>query len=446
MAIVSKTDRHGVDNAIEALQQSLFPRLIAYWDVNAVYTSYPRADKNYKEDDIIPEISLSLKENKEVLTEDQVGVNSFWLVNNSRPYDADNKQLVHDVSLIFQADLVKLYGQTNRADEEFNVDVLRELTRKNVFMFNEDITVITTVDAVYSDLTFSPEMKDKIIYTDISNLHVVRFDFEIRYNIDCIPTLAPICVPATYKNSDDSFIQSIDSATTFISPDIIVTIDNIPQPPSVTNVNLSFTTTPTTPITTSILTTGQENSHLAGDDGSRFLNGDYASVDIADITDHYNLVLNNEWGHKKRFTGKTGGYMDEVTGNFFDVNDVATTKALAFSDNILRDYAWRRQWYLLRSGARSWANAITLTLTESRGGETGWFCPNKAELESITSNNANAPSYIDNRLFNWSTTNVWSSTTDISDSARAHRMATGSDSWSIQAKTQSNPNSYIKIF
>lgn len=446
MAIVSKTDRHGVDNAIEALQQSLFPRLIAYWDVNAVYTSYPRADKVFRKDDIIPEISLDLKEDVEVLTEDNVGVNSFWLVSNSRPYDADNKQLIHDVSLIFQADLVKLYGQTNRADEEFNIDVLRELTRKNVFMFNENINVITTIDAVYSDLTFSPEMKKKIIYTDISNLHVVRFDFEIRYNIDCIPTLAPICVPATYKNSNGSFIQSIDSGSTFVSPNIIVTIDGTPQPPSVTNVNLSFTTAPVIPVTTALLTTGQENSFLTGDDGDRFLNGDYASENLADVIDFYTLVSDNEWGHKKRLTGKTGGYMDEVSGNFFDVNDVATTKALAFPDNILRDYAWRRQWYLLRSGARSWANCITLTLTESRGGETGWFCPNKAEYESLTSNNANTPSYIDSRLFNWSTQNMWSSTTHKLNTVRAHRLSPNADSWTDQAKTQTNANAYIKLF
>lgn len=226
MAVVSKTDRHGVDNAIEALQQSLFPRLIAYWDVNAVYTSYPRANKVFKEDDIIPEISLDLKEGKEVLTDDNLGVNSFWLVSNSRPYDADNKQLIHDVSLIFQADLVKLYGQTNRADEEFNIDVLRELTRKNVFMFNEDINVITTVDAVYSDLTFSAEMKEKIIYTDISNLHVVRFDFEIRYSIDCIPTLAPICAGAS-ETFNGNAISPLANATT---KNIIVQTDAVGNP------------------------------------------------------------------------------------------------------------------------------------------------------------------------------------------------------------------------
>lgn len=199
-------------------------------------------------------------------------------------------------------------------------------------------------------------------------------------------------------------------------------------------------------VSASPLSTGQETSYLAGDDGDRFINGDYASVNIADISDFYTLVLDNEWGHKKRLTGDTGGYMDEATGLFYDVNGVATTKALAFPNDILRDYAWRRRWYLRRSGARSWANAITLTLTESRGGETGWFCPNKAELESITSNNAKSPTYLDSRLFNFSSNNIWSSTTDKVNTALAHRIGTAADSWTVQTKTQSNANAYVKLF
>ncbi len=88
-------------------------------------------------------------------------------------------------------------------------------------------------------------------------------------------------------------------------------------------------------VTSNVLNTGQETSYRAGDDGDRFLNGDYASVNLADIVDYYTLAEDNEWGHNKRLTGDTGGYMDETTGNFFDVNGVATTKALAFPNDIL---------------------------------------------------------------------------------------------------------------
>lgn len=41
MAIVSKTNRDGVDVVIESLQQRFYASLIAYWDINAVYQMYP---------------------------------------------------------------------------------------------------------------------------------------------------------------------------------------------------------------------------------------------------------------------------------------------------------------------------------------------------------------------------------------------------------------------
>ena len=186
MAIVSKTDRNGVDVAIEKLQQIRYPKLISRWDVNAVYTSHPRANKNKIEGDLIPEVSLDSKEYKEVFTNDNVAVNSFWLVDNVRPYDPVQEWFSHNVSLIFQADLVKLYGQSNRADEEFNMDVIRELVRPNQYMFDTDIEIIETVDSVYADVTIPEEMKKKIDLDDIGAGHVVRFNFEIRYPINCV--------------------------------------------------------------------------------------------------------------------------------------------------------------------------------------------------------------------------------------------------------------------
>ncbi len=347
---------------------------------------------------------------------------------------------------------------------------------------------------------FQDETADRLAgcYIDIT------FKQPFSYNVCAIPAddvpppPSTTCDPATYKNSDDSFIQSIDSGASFTAPDVIITINTVPQAPIPANKNASFTvsgspvettmnTDPLTdtpagqtkdftivdqddnpvvvteitdtanifkgqitipiPITTALLTTGQENVELTGDDGDRFLNGDYASKNAADISNFYTLVNDNEFGHKKRFTGDTGGFMDEATGNFFDVNGVATTKALAFPNDIMRDYAWRRRWYFNRSGARSWANCVTLTLTESRGGEVGWFCPNRSEYESLSSSNANAPTYIDNRLFNWSTNNMWCSTTSILDSTRAQRLSPTADTWSgNQPKTQSNANAYVKMF
>lgn len=226
MSVVSKIDRHGVDIVIENLQQSLFPRLIKFWDVNAEYTSYPRANKNKRDGDLLPEVSLNKNEYKEVFMDDNVAVNSFWLVNNTRPYGTNQRQFEHEVSLIFQADLVKLYGQTNRADEEFNMNVIAELEKPNPYMFETDIEIIETVDLVYTDLTISPGMKDKIDLDDISSLHVVRFDFTVKYNIDCnIPTIPPVCLSVRETFNGD-IISPIPSGG--VKNIIVQTNDTVP--------------------------------------------------------------------------------------------------------------------------------------------------------------------------------------------------------------------------
>lgn len=53
------------------------------------------------------------------------------------------------------------------------------------------------------------------------------------------------------------------------------------------------------------------------------------------LTDYFNLNAStpNAFGTTKRFTGKTGGYQSEVDLLYYDVNDVATTEALAFPDD-----------------------------------------------------------------------------------------------------------------
>ena len=228
-----------------------------------------------------------------------------------------------------------------------------------------------------------------------------------------------------YANGDPVVVVQIsDSATLFQG--------TVPTPPAI--------------ITSNVINTGQETVYRTGDDGDRFSNGDYSSVNMANLSDYYTLSEVNEWGHFKRLTGDTGGYMDENTGNFFDVNGVSTTKLGAFPNEILRDYCTRRRWFLRRSAARSWNDCVTLTLTESRGGETGWFCPNRSEYESLSSANSKSPSYIDNRLFNWSVQNMWCSTTEKNISTNSLRYNGSVDTWTSEVKIQTNANAYVKLF
>ena len=117
----------------------------------------------------------------------------------------------------------------------------------------------------------------------------------------------------------------------------------------------------------------------------------------------YKTDYNNLWGHAFRFCGTTGGYTDGVS--YFDVSGVATTRALAFPNNEMSDWAYWNQingkvmmWYLLPFGTttpvpalpnggtvsgKSVNNAIDEALASTQNGRSDWYCPNIEELNSI---------------------------------------------------------------
>ncbi len=454
MSINSKTDRFGIDIVIESLQQMSEPRLLAFWSNIAIadYVSYPRANKNPRGTDEVPEISLDATEYKPVLFDDTLAVTSFWIVSDTRIFNDDTKQVKATISIIFQANLKTIYAQTNRADEEFNANVLDVFAPDNFFI-NSDLTIVEGIDNVYSDLTFTEDLNDNIKKHDMSEFHVVKFTMDVIYDPDCFPVLAAVCppggTPVTVEFQGTPTAVQVAAGTT-VDFQVVNAASQATLGALTTDTGLVKKVDVTIPagITIQTGTTGQEATFRTGDDGDRFLNGDYLTKDLADLTDYYTLTLVNPDfpNHSKRLTGDTGGYMDEATGSFFDLNNAATTKALAFPNDILRDYAWRRRWFLNRSGARTWDNAIDLALTDSRGGETGWFLPNKFEYETLSSNNSKSPTYIDSRLFNWSATNLWSSTTDKTSTTLAQRYGSSQDVWLSQAKTQVNPGTYVKLF
>lgn len=192
MSIVSKTTRDGLDIVIEQLQQKFYPLLIAYWDTNATYQCYPRANKNYRDDNIIPELSIDEKDYECVLFSDKYSVTSFFVAENARTFQDENKRIKQRISIIFQADLTSLYGTAERFDEKFNSDVLRVLKKENFYIYG-DIDFQEGIDSVYSDLSISGDLKEKIKVTDMSEMHVLKVSFDVIYKPNCNSTLPPVC-------------------------------------------------------------------------------------------------------------------------------------------------------------------------------------------------------------------------------------------------------------
>jgi hypothetical protein len=79
-------------------------------------------------------------------------------------------------------------------------------------------------------------------------------------------------------------------------------------------------------IDTCLISTGADTALNSGDDGDRKRGKPF-----------FTLLVDNLFGHNRRFVGKTGGYHNGTT--WVDVNGTPTTEALAFPDDIVIDFA-----------------------------------------------------------------------------------------------------------
>jgi len=126
-----------------------------------------------------------------------------------------------------------------------------------------------------------------------------------------------------------------------------------------------------------LLVTGQTVSY--GDD----------DITRGRAVDFFVLDYTNEWGHDFRFVGQTGGYTDGAT--YFDVAGVATSKALAFPNDIIYDFTSRNSTEILTYYIgdsltyRGYNDAKSVHLLSTFGGLTGWHLWNIKELDNVIS-------------------------------------------------------------
>jgi hypothetical protein len=111
---------------------------------------------------------------------------------------------------------------------------------------------------------------------------------------------------------------------------------------------------------------------LPRDDSTNHGTGDQPTRGRA--TDFFTLNYTNEWGHNFRFCGITGGYTDSV--NYYDVDGVSTTRALAFPSSIICDFTSRNETEILSyyigdsTTYRGYTTALPLHVSSTFGGLT----------------------------------------------------------------------------
>lgn len=183
MALIQKAGPVGIDFEIDKLQSVLYNYLTGANIGWTNYESYPRAEINPKADGDIPEYYTGSGEYIEVLMNDAFTVTSFFLVGNTKVYNSGEGRLEANVSLIFQADISKLFPTVpHRADEEMHRDVFGglDITAQK----NKLTGLITGLSDVYSDLSIPSDYLDKSVKLhDMSNFHIFKMDFgAIQYN------------------------------------------------------------------------------------------------------------------------------------------------------------------------------------------------------------------------------------------------------------------------
>ena len=174
MAIVTRVNPVGIDLEISKIQATLFNGLTGKgW---TGYESYDRAYINPRSGGTIPEVYTGNKEYKEVLLDDTFTASSFFLVDPTRT--ESEGLLTQTVSVIFQADIVKLFPAiTHRADEEMHDDIVSSLNEWEGYLSS----IITGIAGVYSALDIPDDYLNRVSKDDMSNYHVVKIDLEIPY-------------------------------------------------------------------------------------------------------------------------------------------------------------------------------------------------------------------------------------------------------------------------
>lgn len=173
MALVQKSNPINEDYAIAVIQTHLYSNLLGLGVTN--YESYERVYVINGS----PEIYIGANNYKEVFYDNRFYLTSFFVLGNNKRKVDDNVFEV-DLSIVFQADLNKLYPNiTHRADAELHRDINNAL--EGIPADFEIVEIVTGIDNVYSGFTF----KNEQFLDDVSQSHLVRVNMTIQYVETC---------------------------------------------------------------------------------------------------------------------------------------------------------------------------------------------------------------------------------------------------------------------
>ncbi len=184
MGIVVMSNAIGIDQSISKIQERLYGWLTTTggWDASQ-YQSYHRAYKNNSRNGVIPEAftekSTAQNEYQEVLLNDNLDSNSFFIVGDDIP--TNEGMHIVPLSVIYQINLDSVYGtESFRVDEPARNDVIVGLQQCPLVGELGIKSVVTGVENVYREFN-----TEKLELDNMHPFHVFRIDMEITVDYNC---------------------------------------------------------------------------------------------------------------------------------------------------------------------------------------------------------------------------------------------------------------------
>ena len=451
--IVSKTNIKGIDTVIDSLQNELYLKLVSNWLVGSDYEMYPRANKLLIGNELLPVVSTDEQDYNLTLFDDRFSATSFFYPDDNKIYSPEGGGITQRVHLVFQVDLKELYDSNERLDEVFNTEVLQLINRYLSYVIDGDVEVTEGVEEVYSAFRLNNQTKINIMTSDTSHFHVVRFSFDVLYDIGCAESTVSSCFPVNITVNGELMTVAPSGDT------VAITIDDTLGDPQGERVGTSFkyivpagfevTRLYAPPVYSGAIDRGDlYDSFWRKDNNIGNLTQPIIGIQMRyafgrqDILDPA-IPGGNVFGNYNAWTGVTGGYLDWATGIYYDVNDNVTTRELAFPDAIAVNHVWNMLVQIdqdgTTKGAEAWrVDGQTLTI----GAYTGWYLPSFTEIASMA-NFGVLFGYNNPPLFNWGS--GLKLTADTYPAGTSQAMAAQSFSHiTSRSKTSSSKAIYIK--
>ena len=280
-----------------------------------------------------------------------------------------------------------IYPMNNEID--YFLNILND--RIDLFGDIDNYKVINHVN--FGDYVVNKGYDKKIIEANLSGSQLKISIPYITEDCECgCPLIEPIntCVPAIVKNSDVSYIETIESGGVLVLPDITHTDTDLTPVTLPAQEPMICTPVVLERIYLRPIPTGQSVIYAQYDDAWKVANNADTYTPptegipmVLDKTNGELTVPNNKHGHKYRRTGLTGGYYDHLTDDFKDINGIVTNYALAFPDDYIFDNHHGIALVAIDFSTEFFTDAFTFVNNLTHAGFTDYWIPNESEFSSV---------------------------------------------------------------